>query len=72
MTSFLPHLFPVYALLLHGNNVDDVLVIGVVAYLVIMFVLSRLKVRQQKRRKLEKAARKEKALPNEEGPESHA
>ncbi len=69
MSAFLPNFPHLYGLLLHGNNVDDVLIIGVAAYLIIMFGLSRLKVHQLKRRKHQKAAQKEKALPVEEGPE---
>lgn len=68
MSAFLQNCPPLYGLLLHGNNVDDVLIIGVAAYLLVMFGLSRLKVHQLKRRKLQKAAPKEKTLPIEEGP----
>lgn len=55
--------------LLHGNYVDDVLIIGVITYLVFMLGLARLRANQLKRKKEEKAAKKRKTLPAEEGPE---
>ena len=54
--------------LLHGNYVDDALVIGVIAYLIIMLGLARVRAGQLKRQKEAKAAKKRKALPAEEGP----
>lgn len=55
--------------LLHGNYVDDVLVIGVILYLVVMLILARFRSKQLKRQKEKKAAKKAKALPREEGPD---
>lgn len=55
--------------LLHGNYVDDVLVIGVALYLIVMLVLARFRAKQLKRRKAKKAAKNQKALPGEEGPD---
>jgi hypothetical protein len=43
-------------LLLHGSNIDDVLVIGVGAYLVIMFILAQFKARRIRREKLRRKA----------------
>lgn len=54
--------------MLHGNYVDDALVFGVIAYLIIMLGLAYFRAKQLKRKKLEKAAKKRKTLPAEEGP----
>jgi hypothetical protein len=43
-------------LLLHGSNLDDILVIGVGGYLVVMFVLAQLKTRRLRREKLRRKA----------------
>ena len=66
---FLPFVSPPIIGLLHGNYVDDVLVIGVAFYLVVMLVLARFRARQLKRQKAKKLAGKIKALPGEEGPD---
>jgi hypothetical protein len=71
LSAFPLPLTPLFGLLLHGNNVDDILIIGVAGYLLIMFGLSRWRVRQIKRRKLQKAAQKEKTLPPEAEEGSH-
>jgi hypothetical protein len=68
---FLLPLSPLFGLLLHGNNLDDILIIGVAGYLLIMFGLSRWRVRQLKRRKLQKGRRPEKTLPPEAEEGSH-
>ncbi len=39
-------------LLLHGSNLDELLIIAVLAYLVIMFILAQLKTRRLRREKL--------------------
>lgn len=67
MAAFSLPLPPVLGML-HGNYVDDALVIGVIAYLIIMLGLARVRASQLKRKKLQKAAKKRKALPAEEGP----
>ncbi|MBN9389511.1 MAG: hypothetical protein J0I20_15895 [Chloroflexi bacterium] len=59
---------PILALL-HGNYVDDALVVGVVLYLIAMLILARFRAKQLKRQKEKKAAKKLKALPREEGPD---
>lgn len=45
---------------LHGNYVDDALVIGVVLYLIVMLGLARFRSKQLKSRKEKKAAKKTK------------
>ena len=64
-----PSLFPVPGLL-HGNYVDDALVVGAILYLLVMLVLARFRANQIKRKRAEKAAQKRKTLPAdaEEGP----
>ena len=66
---FLPLSFNLTPLigLLHGNYVDDILIIGVIAYLVFMLGLARLRASQLKHKKEEKAAKKRKNPPVEEG-----
>jgi hypothetical protein len=68
---FLTPPFPTYGLLLHGNNLDELIVIGLIAYLLVMFILSRRRARQLKRRKLQNPTLKEKTLPVEEGSNSN-
>ena len=46
-------------LLLHGSYIDDFLVIGVITYLVIMFGLSRVRMRRLKREKLRRRAERQ-------------
>lgn len=69
MAAFFPllPLSPVLAFL-HGNYLDDALVVGVILYLIGMVVLARFRAAQLKRQKAAKAARKRKALSGEKGP----
>lgn len=55
-------------LLLHGSNLDDILVIGVGGYLVIMFVLAQLKTRRLRREKLCRKAEQAAAQAQAESP----
>ncbi len=70
MAAFiLPLFLPPELGMLHGNYVDDALVVGVIAYLLIMLGLARVRASQLKRKKAEKAAKKRKVLPAQEGPD---
>ncbi len=53
-------------ILLHGSGIDDLAILGGVAYLMVMFGLSRLKARQLKIHKLKRNNQKEKTPPGKE------
>ena len=55
-------------LLLHGSNLDDLLVIGVGSYLVVMFVLAQLKTRRLRREKLRRKAERTAARAQADAP----